>query len=98
MFATLALLLVAQGGEAELRARVAAQPEAVQRYVARRAMCNHWLGEPPYDAGRRRDIERAVRQLGCENIGGEKAFLRRHFAGRAEILALLDEADDISGW
>jgi hypothetical protein len=109
MLAPLALALVLQGNadpelarmnaEADaMRARVAMQPRAVRDFVARRAMCNHWLGEEPYDRERRREIESAVRDLGCATIDGEDAFLRRHFAARPEIRAILDETRDIPGW
>lgn len=100
MLALLAFVL-AQQTEAEvdaMRARVAAQPQAVQDFVARRAMCNHWLGEEPYDRDRRREIERALRELGCATIEGEGAFLRRHFSARPEIPAILDETRDILAW
>jgi len=98
MLALAALLVAQQGDEAALRARVEAQPPAVRDFIARRANCNHWGGEEPYDAGRRREIERAVRDLGCLTLRGEEIFLRRYFAGRPEILALLTETEEQSGW
>ena len=97
MLAVLALLLTAQGEEA-LRARVAAQPEAVRRYVERRAMCNHWGGEEPYDADRRREIARAVRVLRCTRIDRDEALLRRRYAARRATIAVIDEAEDLLGW
>ncbi len=102
MLAGVALLAALQApagdGVDALRARVAAQPAAVREFIARRAMCNHWLGEEPYDRERRGEIERAVRTLGCATADGEEIFLRRHFADRSEILALLDETRDILAW
>jgi hypothetical protein len=109
MLALLALALSLQGNAdpqlermhaeaAAMRARVAMQPQAVQDFIARRAMCNHWLGEEPYDRERRREIESAVRDLGCATIDGEEAFLRRHFAARPGIRDILDETRDILGW
>ena len=93
-----ALLFAQQGDEAALRARVAAQPPAIQSFIARRANCNHWGGEEPYDEPRRREIERAVRDLGCATLRGEEIFLRRYFANRPEILALLTDTEEQSGW
>jgi hypothetical protein len=94
----LALLLAAQDGEAALRARVAAQPAPVRRYVERRAMCNHWGGEEPYDAARRREIARAVRALRCTRIDRDEAVLRRRHAGRPATIAVIDEAAELLGW
>ena len=98
MIAALALLLAAQDEDAALRARVAAQPAAVQRYVERRAMCNHWGGEPDYDAGRRRQIVRAMRELRCDRIDRDEAVLRRRYAGRRPTIAVINEAEDLLGW
>ena len=98
MLALLALLLTAQGEEAALRARVAAQPAAVSRYVERRAMCNHWSGEEPYDADRRRQIARAVRALRCARIDRDEALLRRRYAARPATIAVIDAAAELVGW
>ena len=98
MLTALALLLAAQDGEAALRARVAAQPPAVRRYVARRAMCNHWGGEEPYDARRRRQILSAFRSLRCARIDRDEAALRRLYARRRSTIAVIDEAEDLLGW
>ncbi len=102
MLALLALLAAVQdpndAGLAALRARAAAQPAIVRRFIARRAMCNHWGGEEPYDAARRREIARAVRRLRCAALPREEAALRRRYAGRPESLALLDATRDVDGW
>ncbi len=98
MLALAVFLLAQQGDEAALRARVEAQPAAIRDFIVRRANCNHWGGEEPYDAERRREIARAVRDLGCATLRGEEIFLRRYFADRAEILALLTETEDQAGW
>jgi hypothetical protein len=102
MLALLALLAAAQDPSAAetaaLRARVAAQPRIVEAFIARRAMCNHWGGEEPYDAARRREILRAVRSLRCAALARDEAALRRLFRSRAETLALLDETSDSLGW
>jgi hypothetical protein len=99
----LALLLFAlqadgPGTEADLHRRVAAQPAAVRQFIVRRAMCNHWGGEEPYDPKRRRQIREAVRDLGCTTLAGEEAFLRGYFRGRADTAQLLEDSRDESGW
>lgn len=98
MLLGLALLLATQGEDAALRARVAAQPPAVRAFIARRGNCNHWGGEEPYDAGRRREILRAVRALRCNRIDRDERALRGRYAGRRATIALLDETRDLSGW
>ena len=84
--------------EAALRRRVAAQPAAVRDYFQRRANCNHWEGEEPYDDGRRREIEAALKDLHCATIEGEAAFLRRYYAKRPEALAVIARAEEQPGW
>jgi hypothetical protein len=92
------LLLLSQGDDAALRARVAAQPPAIRRYVERRAMCNHWGGEPAWDAGRQRQIDRAMRALRCAALDREEAALRRRYAHRRAAIAVIEEAANLSGW
>ena len=61
-------------------------------------MCNHWGGEEPYDAERRRQIEEAWEGMRCATIEAEAAFLRRHFAKFSETVELLDVTADELGW
>jgi hypothetical protein len=98
--ALLALLALQSGidGLNSLKARAAMQPQAIQDFIERRANCNHWGGEEPYDAERRREIEANWRDLGCDTIRGEEIFLRRYFAGRSDTLQLLDDTENESGW
>jgi hypothetical protein len=93
-----ALLLFAPGDDAALRARVAAQPPAIRRYVERRAMCNHWGGEPAWDVGRQRQIDRAMRALRCMALDRDEAALRRRYAGRRAAIDVIDEAEELLGW
>ena len=102
MLALILLLAAAQPGPAAsgeaLRRRVAAQPAVVRDYFSRRANCNHFGGEEPYDADRRREIAAALKDLRCETIEAEAIFLRRHFAARPETLAVIELADEQTGW
>ena len=94
----LALALAAHTSVADLRVRVEAQPRRVREFVERRAMCNHWLGEEPYDAARRREIERAIRSLRCGVLDSDEASLRSRYARKPATLAILDETADSLGW
>ena len=102
MLALVLLLAAAEpapaDGDEALRRRVAAQPAVVRDYFQRRANCNHWGGEEPYDADRRREIDAALKDLRCETIEAEAIFLRRHFAARPETLAVIELADEQTGW
>ena len=93
-----AVALAAQGSTDELRARVEAQPRSVRTFVERRAMCNHWLGEEPYDAERGREIERAVRSLRCQRLDVDEARLRRRYRDNETVSAILNETRDSLGW
>ncbi len=98
MIALLALLMSVQGAEDELRARVAEQPRVVRHFVARRAMCNHFAGEEPYDEARRREIERALRRDRCGQIEADEVALRHRFARYPAVIAVLDDTRDALGW
>jgi hypothetical protein len=92
------LLLSLETPVDDLRPRVEAQPEAVRDFIERRAMCNHWLGEEPYDVDRTREIEQAIAELRCAEIEAEEAVLRFRYSARPDTLALLDETRDILAW
>jgi len=99
VIALAALLLAAQVEPSEeLRARVETQPRAVQAFIERRALCNHFMGEDAYDAERGRQIARALRRLRCGAIEADEAALRWRHADSAETQALLDETRDLLGW
>ena len=65
------------------------QPKTVRDFVARRLQCNHWGGEEPYDAARRREISRAVKTLRCNSLDRDEARLLRRYPDNAELPALL---------
>jgi hypothetical protein len=90
-----ALLLLAE--EMPLRARLAALPRPVAAFIERRADCNHWTGEEPYDAERRAEIERAIADLRCARIEKDERRTRARYARRADVIALLDETADLPG-
>lgn len=84
-------LLLAAGAAAP------ALPADLQRFIARREACNHWAGEEGYDAARRRQIERALREQRCDSLGAEEAALRDHYKAAPDLLAILDQADESFG-
>lgn len=53
--------------------------DAVTRFVERGEMCEHWMGEEPYDDARRAEIDGNLRDLRCTTIrrDGEALKLSR---------------------
>jgi hypothetical protein len=69
-------------------------PKEVAAVVMRRADCNHWMGEEPYDKARAREIERAIRQLKCDSLPGDEATLRKRYMDDPKVINALDRAQD----
>lgn len=86
-----AYLLVASTGDAQA---TNAAPAVVRAYIRRRTGCNHWAGEEGYDAERRREIMRAVRELRCRTIDQDERLLKRRYARNGAVLRLLQRASD----
>jgi hypothetical protein len=82
----------------DLQGAVAAAPKDVSAYVARKANCNHFLGEEPYDKARAAELNKAMRELKCSTLDRDEARLRRRYAKAPAMLKLIDEAADLSGW
>lgn len=65
---------------------------AVDRFVERAEMCEHWMGEEPYDAARRAEIEGNLRDLRCTTIRRDGEALKVSRRERPEDLRRIDEA------
>ena len=75
---------------AELKAYPDARglPADVQHFIVRHDDCMHWAGEEPYDADRRREIERGV-AAACTGLDASAVTLRHRYAKNAKIRATL---------
>jgi hypothetical protein len=93
-----ALLAVPSSTEADLITRVERAPKDVSSFIERRADCNHWLGEVPYDDARAAEIARAIRQLRCAGLERDESKLRRRYRQQPVLLRLLDETADMLAW
>ncbi|MFV0623186.1 hypothetical protein ACBY01_04125 [Sphingomonas sp. ac-8] len=71
-----------------------AVPRDVRRFVDRRAMCDHWSGEEPYDQARNAQILAALTRLRCETIDADEAKLRRRYAQDPAALRALDPVEE----
>ncbi|MGH6613033.1 hypothetical protein [Sphingomonas sp.] len=69
-------------------------PGDVQRFVARYEDCEHFIGEPDYDAERRAELEKAVTEV-CKGIDAEAAGLRRKYAAEAAVTTALAGYEDL---
>ena len=83
--------------EAELKIYPEARgfPSNVQRFMVKRADCEHWIGEEGYDAPRKREIERAVR-LTCTGVDRELDRLRKTYRRNPRVLAALKDYDKVN--
>lgn len=80
--------------DAEVEAQIRDAPPVVRAFIERRAGCNHWGGEYPYDAERAREIKRVGRELHCRRLDADEHRLRKAFAHKAKILKLISITSD----
>jgi hypothetical protein len=64
-------------------------PKDAAAMVERRANCNHWQGEEPYDKARGREIDRALTRFGCDFIARDEEKLRARYADKPAIIKAL---------
>jgi hypothetical protein len=83
---------------ASLRPRVESAPGKVAKFIQRRAGCNHFLGEEPYDPERAAELRKVLRELRCNRIGRDERQLARRYRGRPEIVQLLKDTEPLIGW
>lgn len=67
-------------------------PVDIGAYMDRAEGCWHFAGEEGYDAARRAEIGRALRELRCAGLKSDEARLRRRHARSPEALAAIDAA------
>lgn len=69
-------------------------PADVQAFIERREGCEHWAGEPDYDAERRKQIADAVDEL-CPGIDKQLAALRKRYARDPQVIAALADLEPL---
>ena len=62
----------------EHHAGFCALPQEIRAFVARQDVCNHFAGEEPYDAARRRELEKAMAKY-CDGNEASWARLRAKY-------------------
>lgn len=73
----------------ETNRALAKAPREIGVFLERRAECDHWGGEEPYDKGRLAQINRAVKALRCDRVAADEKTLRRKYARRPGLVRLL---------
>ena len=72
-----------------------ALPADVEAQRANAESCEHFAGEEPYDAERRREINKALADT-CKPLRAALPGLKAKYAGDAKVSALLDQWDEIA--
>lgn len=90
MISTLVALLAYPLLSPETNRALAKAPREIGAFAERRAECEHWAGEEPYDKPRAREIASAVAKLRCERLEADERALRRRYAGQPRMLELLE--------
>ncbi|WP_256077170.1 hypothetical protein [Massilia sp. YIM B04103] len=60
----------------------------VERWIG----CEHFAGEEPYDADRKREIAAAMRKLKCDRLERDELKIQRRYATRPTVLKALRQA------
>lgn len=63
-------------------------PADVRRFIVRRQGCDHFRGEPPYDAQRRAFLEERIKQT-CTGTDAELAGLRQKYSDDRAVTDVL---------
>jgi len=70
-------------------------PGPVADLISRIANCNHWSGEDAYNPERRAQIERAVSELRCAELGKDEGSVRKQFGSDPRVLKAIEAAKEI---
>jgi len=68
-------------------------PEDVRQFISRRAMCDHFHNEEPYDEDRRRFLNRKAKKF-CSGTDKHLAVLKAKYRGKQNIINKLNEFEE----
>ncbi len=68
------------------------QPKDVREMIDRLVGCNHWSGEEPYDADRKREISSAMADLQCAKLAKDEAAALKRYANKPSAIKALQQA------
>lgn len=72
------------------------QPKDVIELIDRLVGCNHWSGEEPYDAERRKEISSAMKDLKCKRLEQDELAARKRYAKKPDTIKALQKAKETS--
>ena len=88
------LIPIAYANDDPISALTKGQPRDVAEVAERIAMCTHFAGEEPYDAGRRKEIADAMKKYRCDRLDRDEAELRRRYKNAPAVTSILQEAHE----
>lgn len=65
-------------------------PHDVETFLDRRAQCEHWAGEEPYDGPRAREIEAAVQRLRCNSLETDEFRIRLRYKRNQLVIKAIE--------
>lgn len=65
-------------------------PHDVEAFLDRRAQCEHWTGEEPYDGPRAREIESVVQRLRCDSLETDEIRIRLRYKRNQSVIKALE--------
>ena len=77
--------MVLPDGDPPLTRKFRDAPRDIRQFVERWENCEHWYGEYGYDRDRGREIERALNNLRCNDLGRDGLVLEQKY-GRNSLL------------
>ena len=83
-------MIVAYWVTAVLASATVQLPHDVEAFLDRRAQCEHWAGEEPYDGPRAREIEVAVQQLRCNSLEEDESRMRLRYKRNQLVIKALE--------
>ena len=84
--------LRASAGEDPLADLKQGQPKEVAELIERVVGCNHWSGEEPYDAERKKEISSALAELKCNRLASDESRAAKKYAKNSKALKAVKEA------
>ena len=70
-------------------------PGEVTRFTQKRDMCEHFIGEEPYDAERREFLRASIIET-CTGADSDLARLRAKYADDEEVMNTLSRYDNVN--
>ena len=72
------------------------KPKGVAALIDRIVECNHWSGEEPYDAERKKEISSALTDLKCNRLTLDESKTIKKYANNSRVLNALKKAKEMS--